>query len=152
MEPSNSLDGEAMDIVPSNTTQPTDDFAGDSPTRGIVVCLEQLPRTRSRASSSYVHRHLRSIDGSKWSLPELCETISQISALERLKVIASECYISHGIVRHRYLLLELSHGQNTVWMRLDRRRSQTSIPSFVSALMKGPANDTVRCPLVHQRD
>lgn len=58
--------------------------------------------------------------------------------------MASECYVAHTAVRHRYLVLELLHGKLTIWMRLDRRRSLTNLFSFFLSSSQGLANDTVR--------
>lgn len=95
-------------------------------------------------SSPYVHRDLRNLDDTVMSLPKLCEKIPDVAALGRLKVVASECYVSHTFVPHRYIILELCHGRSTLWIRLDRRRSLASILSFFLASSQGPANDTVR--------
>lgn len=148
MGASSTLEGETALVVRSKATQLANHsvYASQSKLDILVSPPEQLSSPHDRASSSYAHRDLRNISGSKWSLPELCSKIPQISALDRLKIIASECYVSHGFIRHRYLLLELRHRRNTasMWMRLDRRRSLTSIISFSLASSKGPANDTVR--------
>lgn len=105
---------------------------------------DPLVALQQHTGTSYVHRDLRNMRKTQMSLPALCEKIRETAALTDLKVIGSECYVMHTLVRHRYLLLELSLGRGTVWMRLDRCRSLMSILAFVFASSKGPANDTVQ--------
>lgn len=93
-------------------------------------------------SPAYVHRDLQAINDTTMKLPDLCEKITQFAALGRLNIVASECYVSRTLVRHRYLLLECRFGRTTMWFRLDRRRSVTSNLSFLLASSGGPANDT----------
>lgn len=94
-------------------------------------------------SPTYIHRDLRAINDTTMKLPDLCEKITRFTALSRLSIVASECYVSRTLVRHRYLLLECCFGRSTMWIRLDRRRSANSNLSFLLASSGGPANDTV---------
>lgn len=81
------------------------------------------------------------------TLSHMCQLIGKHTALYYATIISTECYqqpILFGIV-HRFLLMELARpGKRTIWLRLDRRRSDAvGALRFLGAGGSTPANDTV---------
>lgn len=74
------------------------------------------------------------------TLPELCQNLED---LDRAFVVASECYVTSSLVRHRYVLLELHHDQQLFWIRLDRLRAENGLARFLLEFSTSPARDTV---------
>lgn len=138
--------GDEIGLVPQLAGQLTTALAyrTSSSSFALPIPLEIAPAPQQRATPHYIHRVLRDIDSLNMALPELCDRIPQFATLDKLKIMASECYVTHTIVRHRYLILELRDGKSTAWMRIDRRRPLTHILAFFLRASGGPANDTVR--------
>lgn len=84
-------------------------------------------------------------EGSQIALPALCTKISQFQSLQRAKVVASECYVTHTLVKHRYLVLEVKlKGHPNVFLRLDRRGSFGNALEFIFGSSTSRSNDSVR--------
>lgn len=106
-----------------------------------------LSRISSRLTISSVASFLHRSEYSG-PLSHLCQLISKHSALYYATIISTECYsqpIRLGIV-HRFLLMELARPRKkTIWIRLDRRPSDTlGTLGLVGAVGSTPANDAVR--------
>lgn len=84
------------------------------------------------------------IEGSQIALPALCTKISQFQSLQRAKVLASECYVTHTLVKHRYLVLEVKlAGHPNIFIRLDRRGSFGNSLEFIFGSSTSRSNDSV---------
>ncbi|KAF8310025.1 hypothetical protein DL93DRAFT_2230586 [Clavulina sp. PMI_390] len=78
------------------------------------------------------------------SLSDFCAYVNERRSLQRATIVSVEGYHQTvGVVKHRFVLLELSrHGQKNIWLRLDRRRGKgVSILQFVAARGRTLAND-----------
>lgn len=98
------------------------------------------------SAASFLHR-------SEYSGPlsHLSHLISKHTALHHATIVSTECHSQSnrlGIV-HRFLLMELARpGKRSIWLRLDRRRSDNvGVVGFTGAGLSTPANDTVRARL-----
>ncbi|KAF8290245.1 hypothetical protein DL93DRAFT_1099589 [Clavulina sp. PMI_390] len=81
------------------------------------------------------------------SLTEFCAFVNERRSLQRARIVSVEGYYEFvGIVKHRFVLLELScNHQHNIWLRLDRRRGKgVSIWQFIAARGSTVANDLVR--------
>lgn len=87
---------------------------------------------------------LAATDGAEILLSDLCTKIATFEALDRAIIVASECYVTKTVVRHRYIIMELFHSNLAFWVRLDRRRSGSGILPFIFASSTTPSRDTVR--------
>lgn len=78
------------------------------------------------------------------SLPNLCDYITGSKDLEQAIIMASECYVTRSIVRHRYVLLQLHYEGQTFWIRVDRRLGRTGLMAFIFGSSTSSSRDTVR--------
>lgn len=81
------------------------------------------------------------------SLERLIELIDEHRSLQRAEIRSAESYRQRiGGIAYRFLVLELQRQDHSpIWLRLDRRRdTETGSLQFFLALLKTPANDTVR--------
>lgn len=78
------------------------------------------------------------------SLPNLRTTIEDFPDLGEAFILASECYVTSSVVRHRYILLELHHNSQVFWIRMERLRVKNGLARFFLAAATSPARDTVR--------
>ena len=79
-------------------------------------------------------------------MSELCAWVDRSVDLQDARIFSTESYYeSAGAVTHRYLILELRrHGLKDAWLRLDRRKGETtSILRFLRLSSVTPANDRV---------
>lgn len=76
-------------------------------------------------------------------LSRLCEKIATFEALDHAIILASECYVTNTFVQHRYIILQLYYHDQNFWIRLDRRRGQTGMLSFIFGSSTSPPRDTV---------
>lgn len=87
---------------------------------------------------------LDTVEGTEMLLARLCEKIATFEALDHAILLASECYVTDTLIRHRYIILELSYSNQIFWIRLDRRRGQNGMLAFIFGSSSSPSRDTVR--------
>jgi hypothetical protein len=105
-----------------------------------------LSRTMTNSSISTVATVVPAFGKVVFELADLCRYIEPHPSLQAATVIATELYSEAGLVyKHRFLILELRRpGRKTVYLRLDRRRDETTfIVRFILNLGKTKANDEV---------
>jgi hypothetical protein len=107
------------------------------------------PLTIARhANDSQISVHpVHGCDVNTCSLSDLCDLIDEHSSLKSATILSASCYsqIIVGVVKHRFLILELARtGRKKLWLRLDRRTDPViGKIRFVLNLGKTPANDVV---------
>lgn len=85
-------------------------------------------------------------------LQEFIDLIAGHRSLQNTEILSAEGYrqkivgIKEVSIVHRYLVLELKrHGQDPIWLRLDRRRdNDVGALAFLAAAAETRANDQVR--------
>lgn len=102
-----------------------------------------LQRSLSLVSNSTAVPDFGKID---FSVDNLCKYINAHPSLQRAEIVATECYVGKGLVKHRFLVLELRRqGRKDMFLRLDRRRERgVSMTQFISLSGTTGANDLVR--------
>lgn len=91
---------------------------------------------------------LDTVEGTEMLLARLCDKIATFEALDHAILLASECYVTDTLIRHRYIILELSYSGQTFWIRLDRRRGHNGMLAFIFGSSSSPSRDTVRLSIL----
>ncbi|KAF8319765.1 hypothetical protein DL93DRAFT_2094689 [Clavulina sp. PMI_390] len=105
-----------------------------------------VSRTQSRTSALSTSTYVAVPTTGAYELPlrEFCTFVDEHRSLQRAMIISVEGYYELiGLVKHRFVVLELCrHGQQNIWLRLDRRRGKgVSMLQFVAARGITMAND-----------
>ncbi|KAF8290244.1 hypothetical protein DL93DRAFT_1099596 [Clavulina sp. PMI_390] len=118
--------------------------------------LRRVSSTKSRLSvrSALSNMFLSTGKVVELSLSDFCAYVNARRSLEEVKITSMESYYELvGVVKHRFIVLELCHqGQENIWLRLDRLRGKgVSVLRFVAARGKTIANDVASLSSVKAR-
>ncbi|KAF8310697.1 hypothetical protein DL93DRAFT_1583479 [Clavulina sp. PMI_390] len=122
-------------LTPSEPSSPTDHWRASRP-------ASPSPSIRSTSSNIFVPNS----GVIELSLADFCEYVNERSSLRKASILSIEGYRQRiGVIIHRFVVLALArHGQQGIWLRLDRRAEKgVSFLGLIRARGTTRANDRV---------